>query len=124
MTDPGKTHFAGDECQPPHELEGKVREKAAAFCRGELSAAELYKWFASREFAIEDDLEADLWGLVFEIANGKLDDEGVRRWLAWLAEEHSLPVTSENAPREAQARQHNSDDYADVSDTPRPEASL
>lgn len=64
-----------------------VREKAEAYAFDQLSTADLYDWLSSRRTPIEDDLEADLWALVFEVSEKDVDERGAREW---LAEKHRL----------------------------------
>lgn len=56
--------------------------EAEAFVSGHLSAVELHKLLSKRTKVIADEIEADLWALVFEVADGDIGIDEARRWLA------------------------------------------
>jgi hypothetical protein len=58
-----------------------IRGLATAFVRCEVSAVDLHRWLSVRRTPIANDLEADLWGLVFEIDDNQTDETSARRWL-------------------------------------------
>lgn len=66
-----------------------VLEKAQAYIDGELSTLEVYEWLSSRRSPITDDLEADLWGVAFEVDSGELDEPAARQWIRRKLEDNS-----------------------------------
>jgi hypothetical protein len=61
--------------------ESAIQDLAEQFVRRELSTVDLHRRLSARHRPIADQLEADLWGVVFEVGDGDLDIEDARRWL-------------------------------------------
>jgi hypothetical protein len=59
-----------------------VLGRARDYADGRLSTLELYKWLSARRGAIQDQLEADLWGLCFEVDEERLTPRAAHLWLS------------------------------------------
>ena len=59
----------------------EIQDLAERFAANLLSPIELHKLLSARVSPIDSELEADLWALTFEIADGETSEEEARRWL-------------------------------------------